>query len=582
MIRVRDLCFSYPGQPPALAGIDLDIAAGESLAVIGANGSGKTTLARCLNGLHRPASGDIEVDGWSVSDPEALPAIRQRVGMVFQNPDDQLVATTVEDEIAFGLENLAVPSTEIRARVDQVLAAFHLTEYRRHPPHRLSGGEKQRLAVAAAVALRPGYLVLDEPTALLDPCSRREVIDLVRGLRQQAGVATIHITHAPDEALDADRLVVLDRGRVVMDATPDRVFADPGPLLALGLGVPFASALAARLGLSRALLADTIPRTAAALAVRLAPWAQAVDQPAVGVPGPPPAPPPTKLLLEQLTHTYDRGLPTAHVGLAGVELNVPTGAIVALIGPSGSGKTTLAQHLNALLRPDSGRILLDGADLWSLPLPRVRQRVGLVFQFPELQLFEETVGQDVGFGPRNLGYDRERVDALVTAALDLVGLPAASFANRSPLALSGGEKRRAAIAGVLAMDPEVLVLDEPTAGLDASAAQSLTGLLRRLQAAGKTLVLITHDMDLVASLASHVAIMHRGRVQRFGLVRQVLADPEFAAASGLEAPAPVQLASAWRELGIPLAPSVLSLDELVEALRPALSMAAPGNEEGTR
>jgi energy-coupling factor transport system ATP-binding protein len=582
MIRVRNLCFSYPGQPLALAGIDLDIAAGASLAVVGANGSGKTTLARCLNGLHLPTRGDIEVDGWSVSDPLALPAIRQRVGMVFQNPDDQLVATTVEDEIAFGLENLAVPTAEIRARVDQVLAAFHLTEYRRHPPHRLSGGEKQRLAVAAAVALRPGYLVLDEPTALLDPRSRREVIDLVRGLRQQAGVATIHITHAADEALDADRLVVLDQGRVVMDDAPARVFADPGPLLALGLGVPFASAVAARLDLSGALLDGEFPRTPAALAARLAPWARAAVGRAAWAPEPPAASTPIKLAAEQLTYTYDPGLPTAHVGLAGAELNVPVGAIVALIGPSGSGKTTLAQHLNALLHPDAGRILLDGADLWSLPLPRVRQRVGLVFQFPELQLFEETVWQDVGFGPRNLGYGRERVDALVAAALDLVGLPAARFAARSPLALSGGEKRRAAIAGVLAMDPEVLVLDEPTAGLDASAARSLTCLLRRLHAAGKTLVLITHDMDLVATLASHVAVMHRGRVQCFGPVRQVLTDPEFATASGLEAPAPVQLASAWRELGIPITAPALSLEELAQVLTPALSAAAPGNEGGTR
>lgn len=566
MIRVRSLRFSYKANTPALLDVDLEIAPGERLAVIGANGSGKTTLARCLNGLHLPDSGEVEVDGRSTRDPESLFEIRRLVGMVFQNPDDQLVSTTVETEIAFGLENLAVPAAVMRERVEEALTAFHLTEYRRHPPHRLSGGEKQRVAVAAAVALRPRYLVLDEPTALLDPTGRREVNELLRTLHDRSGVATIHITHSPEEAMAADRVIVMDQGRVLQDAPPEVLFAEPEPLLALGLGIPFASALVA--GLRRGGVAVPVGAPPADLESLAAAVAAAVGPGRISRWQPPaaPAPTPAKLSTQGLTYVYDEGWPTAHPGLDRADLEVPTNGVLALIGPSGSGKTTLAQHLNGLLKPSAGRVLLDGIDLWSLPLPRVRQRVGLVFQFPELQLFEETVALDVAFGPRNLGFDPARIETLVTRALETVGLPPDRFADRPPLSLSGGEKRRVALAGVLAMDPEVLVLDEPTAGLDPGAARALATVFHRLQEGGTTLVLITHDLELVAGLATHVAVLHQGRVQQNGPMRQVLADPDFAEVSGLEPPAPVRLARALASRGLAVPPDAVTLDELVEAL----------------
>ena len=194
MIHVQDLTFTHPGNIPALQDINLDIHPGERLAIIGPNGSGKTTLARCLNGLHLPRTGQVLVDDLSIHDPGALFEIRKRIGMVFQNPDDQLVSTTVESEIAFGLENLGVPPEEMHLRVSAALGQFHLEAYSLHPPHHLSGGEKQRLAIAAAVALRPRYLVLDEPTALLDPQGRREVSAILDGLRDEFGITTIHIT----------------------------------------------------------------------------------------------------------------------------------------------------------------------------------------------------------------------------------------------------------------------------------------------------------------------------------------------------------------------------------------------------
>lgn len=565
MIRVRDLSFSHPGDIPALHGIDLEIRPGERLAIIGANGSGKSTLARCLNGLHRPRSGQVVVDELSTGDPRALFAIRQRVGMVFQNPDDQLVSTMVETEIAFGLENLGIQPSEMRRRVDQVLGDFHLAPYRRHPPHLLSGGEKQRVAIAAAVALRPRYLVLDEPTALLDPHSQREVNDLLASLRDAFGIATIHITQHPDEAAQAERVLVLHQGRLLRDAPPAEVFRDARLLRETGLAAPFASAVAVALQEQCGLALTPVLRLEA-LADALA------DLRSTAPPPPadelPPAAAPAKIAIRELSHAYGTGLPDRRAVLEGIDLDIPAGSILALLGPSGSGKTTLAQHLNALLRPQAGRVLLDGRDIWAAPgdLAPVRRRVGLVFQFPELQLFEETLEQDVAFGPRNLGCSPAAVESQVERALELVGLPRCRFGQRPPLSLSGGEQRRAALAGILAMDPEVLVLDEPTAGLDPRSTGLLREVFLQLQRQGKTLVLIAHDLDLVAELATHVAVLRQGRVQLQGPARQILAHPDFPERSGLEAPSPVRLMRALAARGLAAPAGLIKFAEVVHFL----------------
>ena len=576
MIRVHDLSFSYSSGVPALNAVGLEIRSGERLAIIGANGSGKTTLARCLNGLHPPQKGTVEVDGLSTRDPHALFQIRRRVGMVFQNPDDQLVSTTVETEIAFGLENLAIPPAEMRARVDEVLATFHLEEYRHHPPHRLSGGEKQRVALAAAVALRPSYLVLDEPTALLDPQSRREVQGWLRSLRDRFDIATIHITQYPEEASQADRILVMHQGNLLYDAPPDELFADPEPLQRLGLGLPFTCALVARLRDLGYSLPSQLPihPSIETLTEALLPHVPSVSggspSPALST-KPTPSAESTKLATDRLEHIYDAGLPTQHPGISDVSIAIPTGCIAALLGPTGSGKTTLAQHFNALLSPHRGRVLLDGEDIWSQSLPRIRQRVGLVFQFPELQLFEESVEADVAFGPRNLGLEPSAIDVQVTRALAAVGLPRESFGGRGPFSLSGGEKRRVALAGILAMDPEVLVLDEPTAGLDPHATRTMVGIFDRLRQQGKTLVLITHDMEIVAELATHVIVLRQGQLCLQGPVREVLPAADFADLSGLETPMPVRLAQALVNRGASIPGDLLTLEEIVRFFTPPAS-----------
>ena len=559
MIRVEKLSLSYRKSIAALRSIDLQISPGENIALIGANGSGKTTLARCLNGLQQPQEGRVLVDGMDASDSAQLHSIRQLVGMVWQNPDDQLVGTTVADELAFGLENLALASNEIHRRVEETLAAFDLEAYRRYPPHKLSGGEKQRVAIAAVVAMRPRYLVLDESTALLDPGERQQVAELLQRLRTAYGIATILITQSPEEAARADRVIVLHAGRVHADGPPAVLFADPLKLRGLGLDLPFASALAAHLSLAATHLElDTLSDALAVLKPQtpLPPW----------TPPSPPAPTPSKLAAEELTHLYDEHLPTQRCGIRDIDINIPAGSILALVGTNGAGKTTLAQHFNALLKPSRGRVLLDGCDIGSLPPVRLRQRVGLAFQFPELQLFAESVAEDVAFGPRNLGFAPERVDSLVARALDLVGMPLEEFGPRQPLSLSGGERRRVALAGILAMDPEVFVLDEPTAGLDPQTTVSLCQLFAELSGQGRTLVLISHDMELVGRLATHVVVLRQGHIELQGLARAVLAHPEFESISGLVPPMSMQLALRLRQRGLALAGAPLTLEETIDWL----------------
>ena len=565
MIRVEKLSLSYRQGLAALRSINLHISPGEDIALIGANGSGKTTLARCLNGLQQPQAGRVLVDGMDTSNPAQLRSIRQRVGMVLQNPDDQLVGTTVADELAFGLENLALASTEIRQRVAETLAAFNLGAYRRYPPHKLSGGEKQRVAIAAVVAMRPRYLVLDESTALLDPGEKQQVVELLQRLRTTYGIATIRITQSPEEAARADRVIALHAGRLHADSPPAALFADPPKLRALGLDLPFASALAAHLSLTETYLElDALSDALAALKPQtpLAPW----------TPPAPPPPTPSKLAAEGLTHFYDDHLPTRRCGICDITMDIPTGSVLALVGTNGSGKTTLVQHFNALLKPSCGRVLLNGCDISSQPPVRVRQRVGLAFQFPELQLFAETVAEDVAFGPRNLGFAPERVNGLVARALAMVDMPLREFGPRQPLSLSGGERRRVALAGVLAMDPEVLVLDEPTAGLDPQTTASLCRLFAELSNQGRTLVLISHDMELVGRLATHVVVLCQGRSELQGPARAVLAHPEFDASSGLAPPPPVQLARLLRKRDLALAGDPLTLRETIDWLAPLIAL----------
>ena len=568
MIRIRDLCFSFPGaSTSALDRVSIDIAPGERVAVIGPNASGKTTLARCLNGLLQPGSGSVTVDDLDTNDRDSLPSLRRLVAMVFQNPDDQLVATTVEAEIAFGMENLGVPAPLMRQRVAQVLDRFGLERYRGHPPHLLSGGEKQRLAIAAGFALRPRYFVLDEPTSMLDSDGRVQLLEVVDELSSRERIATIQITQDAEEACRADRVIVMDRGRILLDATPDEVFAEEESLRAIGLEIPFLTALARQISAA----GGTVP-----VRPSLPDLAERVVDLCAGEGGACFGSPPKggiesngetrpSLRVEDIHFSYEVGPGREIQALEGVTASLSTGGAVGIIGRSGSGKSTLAQHLNGLLAPNRGRVLLDHKDL-SLPseTARIRRRIGLVFQYPEVQLFEENVAADVAFGPASAGCDDRETQRRVRAALAAVSLPHEQYGSRLPTALSGGERRRAAIAGVLAMEPEVLVMDEPTAGLDPAGFAGLLDLLARLRKRGVVLVLITHDVRLVAAATAWVVALDRGRVVLEGRTEEVLTHPDFSRLTGLEPPPAVRFAQRLAAAGLPVPPGITRQQQVLD------------------
>ena len=582
-MRVENLYHTYDGVRPveALRGIDLAIREGEYVALVGANGSGKSTLARHLNALLLPSRGDVWIEGINTRDATRLREIRHTVQMVFQQPDTQLVATIVEEDVAFGPENFGVAEDELPGRVCAALETVGLWAHRQRPPHLLSAGQKQRVAIAGTLAVNPRVLVLDEATAMLDPAGRGAVLDIVRHLHA-GGTTIVAITHAMDEAAQADRIVVLAEGRVAMDGTPRQVFARAKELRSLGLDVPPVAGLALRLGLPICLSADelvsvlgpthasdnvpqfcrsecskeSLARGTETLRFPQRETAQGDISQAI-------------IQVEGLAHTYLRGSPLESSALSGVDLQIHRGEIVGLIGPTGSGKSTLLQHLNGLLRPQSGHVVVESHDLAdpATDVRAIRRSVGLVFQQPEDQLFERYVGDDVAFGPRQIGLAKDEIRERVRWAMESVGLGFEAFKDRLTVTLSGGERRRAALAGVLALRPKVLVADEPTAGLDPRARADVLNVFRGLHEEGVTLVVASHHMDDIAALCDRVVALDGGRVVAAGTTREIFAQPDMLQVHGLSVPPLAAIAQELRAAGWPIPPSAMTVEEIAEALQ---------------
>jgi energy-coupling factor transport system ATP-binding protein len=575
MIKLDDVSYFYQSQNGkkflALDGISLEFKKGEFVAIIGPNGSGKTTFARLLNSLLIPTSGKVLIDDLDTSDKNLQKLVRIKVGMVFQNPDNQIISTTVEREIAFGLENLALPYQEIKERVDWALSAFNLQGYRNHPPHSLSGGEKQKLSLASVLAMRPSYLVLDEPTSLLDPRGKDEVNELIKKFSRDLTI--VHITQFPDEAILADRALVINQGKVALDGPPFDVFSHITELRKMGLGIPVTVEIGERLRksgikLKRGILQmdDLIDEVTN---LKMKPEKQVeLNLSGEKIPTGVSTSDNTLIQIEDLSFVYNQGLPTQKKALDQINFQIEKGDFIGLIGPTGSGKSTLVQHFNALLKPTSGRILIDKKNLSdkNTDLKSIRQKIGLVFQFPELQLFEDTVLDDIAFGPRNLGLSEKETKTRVKESMEKLGLDFEIFASRSPLSLSGGEQRKVAIAGILASSPEVLILDEPTAGLDHQGIMYIKNLLLKLNKDGTTIILISHNLDLVAQLSKKILLLDKGRIVCFCEKREFFKEPKQLYSVGLRPPVISEFISRLSQKGFRITPSLFTLDELVSAI----------------
>lgn len=590
MIDCQGVSFSYDGVTPALDGIDLNIEDGEFFCILGGNGSGKSTFAKHLNALLQPDVGTVRINGMDASDPELVYDIRSTAGMVFQNPDDQIVATLVEDDVAFGPENLGVESAQIAQRVREALKGVGLVGFERHETHALSGGQKQRVALAGVLAMEPRVLILDEASSMLDPRGRKGLMKVCRALHDR-GMTIVMITHFMEEAAEADRVAVFRAGRVAMLGAPEEILTRADELAQLNLDMPASCCL------GRALRAKGVPvcaqvreadmvaeiarvyaeRSGADVAGRpSASDSRVLDHASSAADGMVASEP--VIEISHLSHSWSLSArerrrwrkrsttvgasgkqalwgndPNSPWALRDVSLTVRRGEFLGLAGHTGSGKSTLVQHLNGLIRPQEGSVCALGLDLSSKKgASAVKAKVGVVFQYPERQLFAETVAQDVAFGPRNLGLPQDEVVRRVATSLARVGLDLAAIGDKSPFELSGGQQRRVAFAGVLAMEPEVLVLDEPMAGLDPAARRDFLELIDRLHREGLTVVMVSHSMDDLANCCDRIVVMNEGAVFADGTPAQVFAHANELKSIGLGVPAAQRMALSLVQAGVPL------------------------------
>ena len=491
MITANNLTFAYPGQPPILKNLNLSLSDGTYVALTGPNGSGKTTLALLIKGLLAPSAGKLSIDGLSPVDESTRFEIMKRVGLVFQNPENTIVTTTVETELAFGLENLGVPLEEMKERVNEALKRFNLDEYRHTNPTNLSGGEKQRLALASVMIMKPSCLILDEPTALLDPPSASALLDSVQEAVSE-GATVIHITQFSFEALLADRLIVLDESGVRHDGAPDEIIAETSDFRTGGM--EFICSFYHE-NITDNEEHDT---TESPVIVKEKENTEKPDEPAA-------------VILEDVGFSYNKGTPFEKCALEDICLIFSGASSTVIMGSSGSGKTTILEIAAGITKPTKGKINLNG--------DHVR---AMAFQLPEDQMFGHTLESYIGFGPRNLGIKDRELDEVISEALSAVGLEPEKYRNRDPYTLSGGEKRRAALAGVLAMKPDVLVLDEPTAGLDRRGMDTVITFLRKYLEDGETLIFSTHDFEVARCLADHAVVLDEGHVETNGTLFEVM------------------------------------------------------------
>lgn len=591
MIRAEQVRFQYKKRDvdgnviateEILKGVDLTIKKGEFIALLGRNGSGKTTFSKQLNAILRPSEGTVTVDEMGTRDADKTYEIRQRVGMVFQNPDNQMVAANVEEEVAFGPENLGMESDTIVARVKQALEQVRMWKRRKTAPNHLSGGQKQRIAIAGILAMHPDYIVLDEPTAMLDPKGRKEVMEALQRLNQEQEMTVILITHDMEEAALASRVILLADGQMRFDGRPEKFFGADALLAEMGMEAPLSyrvrklidsDVFEKKIGDARVEEATIDKREKVAEYDKTGREWEASSE-LVDKKKNKKAEAETDeknqalLSLQHVSYIYSPGTAYEKVALDDVNLSLGKGEIVGLAGHTGSGKSTMIQLLNGLLKPTSGTVTFEGKDIHAKGYSGnyLRSKVGMVFQYPEHQMICDTVWEDVAFGPSKQGLTGEACETRVEEALRFVDLPE-KYYQASPLQLSGGQKRRVAIAGVLAMQPEYIILDEPAAGLDAEGKREIFDRIRQMsREPGIGVLLVSHSMEDLAEYADRIIVLDDGKKILDDRPAQVFAKRETLADCGLDVPETVKLADKLRANGYQIPQNVIREKELLDYL----------------
>lgn len=613
LIELNNVSFAYIGaSTPVLHNLNLSIEDGSFVALCGHNGSGKSTIARLLNGLLLPDRGKVLVNGLSTLEKKSIFEIRKQVGLVFQNPDNQTVATIVEDDVAFGPENIGIPRKEIRERVDWALSVVGMSEYAKGTHTRLSGGQKQRVAIASVLALRPKIIVLDESTSMLDPKGRDEVLKVVQQLNKEHGITVVMITHFMEEAYLADRIIVLSKGKIVLDGGKE-IYQERTILEQAGLELPPFAYIADELGLKNIQSEDelvnkicetnnisknisstsdtnnSLKNTYINQTNEIAQTnstnqinnnqndsfssqnnfeKNSNDDGALGGFKTDDASRTLQIHSKGLKHTYSIKTSFQKVAIQDIDIDVYEGDFLGIIGHTGSGKTTFIGHLNALVKLQQGELVVCGIDLNKKFKPNdLRSRVGMVFQYPEYQLFDETVAKDVGFGPKNLGLEPSEIDRRVREAIRLVGLDYDKIASKSPFELSGGQKRRVALAGVIAMRPKVLVLDEPTAGLDPQGKKEILDLIVSIKHYCPTVIMISHNMDEIAQYCNKVALFSQSKLVKLESPQKLFQDVGLLKELRLDIPSTTRIISKLNNKGMNVDRTIMSMDGLIDVLK---------------
>lgn len=578
MIQIKQLIFKYirrdidgneAGSETVLDGINLQINEGEFVAILGRNGSGKSTFAKQLNAILRPSDGRVLVDGLDSNDDDNKYKIRRRAGMVFQNPDNQMVASVVCEDVAFGPENLGLEPDEIKDKIDNALKSVRMWNQSDVATGRLSGGQKQRVAIAGVLAMEPDYIILDEPTAMLDPEGRKEVIETVIRLNKEKNMTVVLITHNIEEAINADRVIVIENGRVCADDTPDKIFMDKELIDNNGITVPFEYRVWREISGERKAAVKNIEQLADKIAELagdgVEPYSddKRTDFRDISVNAEP------LLVLNDVSYIYNPNTVYEKIAIKDISVSFKRGEFVGIAGHTGSGKSTLIQLFNGLLSPTNGCVMYEGRDINSKEISKkyVRSKIGMVFQYPEHQMVKDTVYEDVIFGPRNLNLDKEQCEKRAKASLSMVGIPEEMW-DKSPLQLSGGQKRRVAIAGVLAMKPDFIILDEPAAGLDAEGKREIFDWLRKTCVDDNIgIILVSHSMEDIAEYTDRMIVLNDGGLIYDDIPATVFSHSEELRKMGLDVPCAVRLMNELSLRGFPGCPDIVKEKDAIDKIR---------------
>ena len=563
LIEIHNASFQYHpthAEPiRALSNINLTIQSGEFIAIIGANGSGKSTLGKLLNALLIPNSGIVQIQGMDTRDPENHAAIRAQIGMIFQRPQDQIVATTVEEDVAFGPGNLGLPPDEIHDRVAFALSASGLIDIRSRPSYLLSVGETQRLALAGVLAMRPQCMIFDETTTMLDPAGRVMVIEQAKALHRQ-GTTILFITHLMEEAAQAERVIVLGKGKIVLDGSPRKVFIQN--IEEIGVEKPIALAASRMLQPFIPSLPDDI-LTKEDLFKHIPHYGGNQSAPSHSRKRTTPAQ--SNITAKNLSYTYMLGTPLEHQALDNLSISIGSGNLHGLIGATGSGKSTLLQHFNGLLRAQSGTLSVFGMDLNNrkLDIRSLRQRVGLSFQQPENQIFNQYVGDEVAYAARQLGHSGTLENA-VKSAMEAVGLDFSVYKDRLTYTLSGGELRKTALASALVTNPDILLLDEPLAGLDPLSRKEVMEYFKSMHNAGLTLVFSTHQFDGIIGEMDAISVLQFGKDIIHGAPTDIFSTKGSKLPGVLKPPFAAELCAVLKEKDWPMPAGIMHLSVVIK------------------